>query len=39
LLRIVTVADLGADQAPAEAAAILAEDMAPRPEGPMAERL
>lgn len=34
LLRIVTVADLPAGEPPAEAAAILAEDMAPRPEGP-----
>jgi hypothetical protein len=31
LLRIVTTADLAAGEAPAEAAAILAEDMAPRP--------
>ena len=31
LLRIVTVADLVDGEAPAEAAAILAEDMAPRP--------
>ena len=38
LLRIVTPADLAAD-APAEAAAILAEDMAPRPETPMGERV
>jgi hypothetical protein len=33
LLRIVTTADLPAGARPAEAAAILAEDMAPRPEG------
>jgi hypothetical protein len=31
LLRIVTAADLGDGEAPAEAAAVLAEDMAPRP--------
>ena len=34
LLRIVTAGDLPAGEPPAEAAAILAEDMAPRPEGP-----
>ena len=34
LLRIVTMPDLPAGAAPAEAAAILAEDMAPRPESP-----
>jgi hypothetical protein len=33
LLRIVTVAELAVDEAPAEAAAVLAEDIAPRPEG------
>ena len=33
LLRIVTAADLAPGEAPAEAAAILAEDMAPRPPG------
>ena len=33
LLRIVTTADLPADETPAEAAAIIAEDMAPRPPG------
>ena len=33
LLRIVTVAELASGEAPAEAAAILAEDMAPRPPG------
>ena len=33
LLRIVTVADLAEGDAPAEAAAIMAEDMAPRPSG------
>jgi hypothetical protein len=32
LLRIVTAADLGEGDKPTEAAAILAEDMAPRPE-------
>jgi hypothetical protein len=32
LLRIVTAADLDPQEAPAEAAAVLAEDMAPRPE-------
>lgn len=32
LLRIVTAADLAPGQAPAEAAAVVAEDMAPRPE-------
>jgi hypothetical protein len=32
LLRIVTTADLPAGEPPAEAAAIIAEDMAPRPE-------
>jgi hypothetical protein len=34
LLRIVTTADLADGTAPAEAAAILAEDMAPRPRPP-----
>jgi hypothetical protein len=34
LLRIVTPGDLAADEPPAAAAAILAEDMAPRPEAP-----
>jgi hypothetical protein len=33
LLRLVTMADLSPDKAPAEAAAIIAEDMAPRPTG------
>jgi len=33
LLRIVTAADLAAGGTPAEAAAVLAEDMAPRPPG------
>jgi hypothetical protein len=32
LLRIVTTTDLAAGEAPAEAAAVLAEDMVPRPE-------
>jgi hypothetical protein len=32
LLRIVTTTDLAAGEAPAEAAAIIAEEMAPRPE-------
>jgi hypothetical protein len=32
LLRILTAADLAPGQAPAEAAAVVAEDMAPRPE-------
>jgi hypothetical protein len=34
LLRIVTAADLAEGHAPAEAAAVVAEDMAPRPETP-----
>src|SRR5580704_11991330 len=34
LLRIVTTGDLTPGGAPAEAAAVLAEDMAPRPENP-----
>jgi hypothetical protein len=34
LLRLVTAGDLTAGEAPAEAAAIIAEDMAPRPESP-----
>jgi hypothetical protein len=34
LLRIVTAGDLAPGEAPAEAAAVLAEDMAPRPENP-----
>jgi hypothetical protein len=34
LLRIVTAADLAPGEAPAEAAAVIAEDMAPRPESP-----
>jgi len=33
LLRLVTAGDLPAGDAPAEAAAVMAEDMAPRPEG------
>jgi hypothetical protein len=33
LLRIVTAGDIASGEAPAEAAAILAEDMAPRPPG------
>jgi hypothetical protein len=39
LLRIVTAADLDEGEAPAEAAAILAEEMAPRPESPPSERV
>jgi hypothetical protein len=34
LLRIVTTAELAPGEVPAESAAIIAEDMAPRPEGP-----
>jgi hypothetical protein len=34
LLRIVTAGDLASSNTPAESAAVLAEDMAPRPPGP-----
>ncbi|HEV2189269.1 MAG TPA: hypothetical protein VGR70_18815 [Stellaceae bacterium] len=38
LLRIVTAGDLASGDTPAEGAAILAEDMAPRLEAPMGDR-
>ena len=38
LLRIVTAGDLTSGDTPAEGAAVLAEDMAPRLEAPMGER-
>ena len=39
LLRLVAAGDLVPGEAPAEAAAVIAEDMAPRPESPIAEKI